>query len=60
LVVAFVFCALYAGAAVVFFRFWELLLPLAGPLLTAVLALGLGLVLRFYLSPFPLVRVEEA
>lgn len=60
LVFAFVFCAAYTGAAVLFFRFRELLVPLAGPLLTAVLALGLGLVLRFYLSPFPLVRIEEA
>jgi CHASE2 domain-containing sensor protein len=60
LVIAFVFCAVYTGAVVLFFRFRELLVPLAGPLLTAVLALGVGLVLRFYLSPFPLVRIEEA
>ena len=59
-VVTIVFCAVYTGAAVLIFRFRELLVPLAGPLLTAVLALGLGLVLRLYLSPFPLVRIEEA
>jgi serine/threonine protein kinase/CHASE2 domain-containing sensor protein len=59
LVVAFVFCAVYTGASVLFFRISELLVPLAGPLLTAVLALGLWLMLRFYLSPFPLVGVEE-
>jgi serine/threonine protein kinase len=59
-VIAIVLCAVYSGAAVACFRFRELLLPLAAPLLIAVLALGVGLMLRFYLTPFPVVRAEEA
>jgi CHASE2 domain-containing sensor protein len=59
-VVTIAFCVFYAGAALLIFRTRELLVPLASPLLAAVLAFTLGLVLRFYLSPFPVVRIEEA
>jgi serine/threonine protein kinase len=59
-VAALAFFALYGGVAMLAFRLRELLFPVASPLLTAVVALGVGLVLRFYLTPFPVVRVEEA
>ena len=60
IVVIFIFFIAYGGIAVLSFHFWGLLIPVAGPLLIAVLALGLGLVIRFYLTPFPVSRSEEA
>jgi len=59
-VVTLLYAAVYGGAAVLCFRLWELVIPLAGPLLMAVLALGAGLMIRFYLTPFPVVRSQEA
>lgn len=58
-VITFAFCAVYSAAAVLSFRLWELLIPLGSPLLTAVLALGVGGMIRFYLTPFPVVGSGE-
>jgi serine/threonine protein kinase/CHASE2 domain-containing sensor protein len=50
-------CFGYVAASVLIFRQRELILPLAGPLLTTTLAMALGLVLRFALPRFP--KVEK-
>jgi serine/threonine protein kinase len=51
--VYFGLCFAYVAASVLIFRQRELILPLAGPLLTTTLAMALGLVLRFALPRFP-------
>jgi CHASE2 domain-containing sensor protein len=51
--VYFGLCFGYAAASILIFRQRELILPVAGPLLTTTLAMTLGLVLRFALPRFP-------
>jgi serine/threonine protein kinase/CHASE2 domain-containing sensor protein len=56
--VYFGLCFGYVAASVLIFRQRELILPLAGPILTTTLAMALGLVLRFALPRFPKAEKE--